>query len=94
MSEEGEYKKVLLEYINKKLELLNNKGFTLSLLTMEKLDELILEAVLTGEPVTLKHVENLNKIGELVGHKGFMTFKDAEETRETLVKLVDNKHIN
>lgn len=94
MSEEGEYKKVLLEYMNKKIELLNNKGFALSLLTLEQLDELILETVLTGKPVTLKHAESLNKIGELVGYKGFITFKDAEEIRETLVKLVDNKHKN
>jgi hypothetical protein len=94
MSEED--KKTLLEEINKRLEQLNNKGYAMPLLTMEKLDEILLRDVPADKQETLEIVEQVNKVREIIEGSEFVryTLKDAEEAKESLVKLIDNKHIN
>lgn len=96
MSEEDEDKKALLEKINKRLEQLNNKGYAMPLLTMEELDEILLQNVLTDKRETLEIVEQVNKVRQIIEGSEFVryTLKDAEEVEESLVKLIDNKHIN
>lgn len=94
MSEED--KKTLLEEINKRLEQLNNKGYAMPLLTMEKLDEILLRDVPADKQETLEIVEQVNKVREIIEGSEFVryTLEDAEEAKESLVKLIDNKYIN
>ena len=96
MIEEDEDKKTILEEINKRFEQLNNKGYAMPLLTLEELDEILLQNVSNDKQETLEIVEQVNKVRQIIEGSEFVpyTLKDAEEVEESLVKLIDNKHIN
>jgi len=90
MSEEDKDKKAILEGMNKQVI-----ACGMSPLTREELDELILKVTLLNTPAP-QIVDAINKVKQLIEGEGFLpcTLKDAEEVKETLAKLVDNKHKN